>query len=103
MHVCSHVATGSCLEEDREKCAKEGMQGFLSKPLMAKHLEEIVGKYGTGGKRGSESASSLPTGGSASELSTATSPASASEHRALEQPASETKQNSPASPGQAVQ
>lgn len=37
---------GSCLDEDRAQCVKEGMNGFLSKPLIAKDLEEILRKFG---------------------------------------------------------
>ena len=37
--------SGSCLDEDRERCVADGMNGFLSKPLMAKQLYDIVRQF----------------------------------------------------------
>ncbi|MEX1012891.1 MAG: response regulator [Waddliaceae bacterium] len=44
-HIPLIALTASALSGDREKCLKEGMDDYLSKPIEPYQIEEILDKY----------------------------------------------------------
>ncbi len=44
-HTIVVALTANALEGDREKCIKAGMDDYLSKPIMAENLEEMLNKH----------------------------------------------------------
>lgn len=44
-HTIIVALTANALEGDREKCLQAGMDDYISKPIMAENLEQILNKY----------------------------------------------------------